>query len=214
MADDKTKDKAPLDTVNNPITKDTMRQLIKATVAKMGSKLTKDEKIEHAKLLVKIFEGGMSPKEAMAIKDEDLASMYSFGYSLANAGKYKEAREMFKYLYMLEPTRADFATALGVCHHQLKDYEYAANAYMVAFALNFEDPVPLFYAYDCFLNLNDTLGASIMLKSAIEKAGDEEKYAKMKEKAQALLDGLKNMKPGQKKKAPVPTEIPVQSMQG
>lgn len=204
-------DKA-FDPVNMPITAEGMRTLIKAAVSKTGTQQTKEEKIEQAKLLVKIFEGGMIPKEAMKISDKELASLYSFAFELAKSGKYAEARELFKYLCMLDPTESDFALSLGVCHHHLKDYKFAATAYMLASALNFDDPVPYFYAYDCCMQLKNPVSAAIMLQNVIDKAGDDAKYAQMKQRAKVLLDELQQ--PGGKTVATEQKNASLESMQG
>lgn len=172
------------------ITSESLREMIKSTVKKMGPQFSKEQKKEHAKLLLKIFEQGMSPREAMGIADQEIAQIYSYAYHLFSSGKYPEAKELFKMLLTLEPTHAGFATALGVCHHRLKEYEMALECYMLSAALNGSDPVPLFYAYDCCSNLKDPIPAGIMLCNVISRAGDQPLYAKIKERAQLLLDEL------------------------
>lgn len=175
-----------LDVLNS----ESIREQIKSIVSKMGPNVSKEEKKEHAKLLLKIFEKGMSPREAMQISDLDISQIYSFAYSKFNSGKYSDACELFKMLVLLEPMKSDFATSLGVCHHRLKNYKEALSAYMLGAALNPTDPVPIFYAYDCFLNLEEKASACIMLCNVISRAGDIPKYAKIKERAKLLLETL------------------------
>lgn len=172
------------------ITPESVRRMIKTTVSKMGPNFTVEQKKEHAKLLVKIFEKGMSPKEAMQVSDLEMSQIYSFAYSKFNAGQYAEACELFKLLLVLEPLEGGFATSLGVCHHRLGRYQYALPAYMLAAALNPTDPVPLFYAYHCFLNLEEKASACIMLCNVISRAGDQPKYATIKERAKLILETL------------------------
>lgn len=173
-----------------PLSKDELHQHIKSAVSKLGPNVSKEEKIEHGKILVKIFEKGMLPKEAMNISDEEIAQLYSFAYHQFSEGKYEDARELFKMMLSLEPLNPDFATALGVCHHRLKDFEYALQCYMLATMAAPDNPVPLFYAYDCFMNLNDEVCAGIMLCNVIAKAGNETKYEHIKSDAQIRLDQL------------------------
>lgn len=175
---------------NQEIPPEEIRACIKSAVNKLGPNFSKDEKKEHAKLLVQIFEKGMSPKKAMGISDEEVAQIYSFAYHQFAAKKYEDARELFKILFSLEPFNSDFATALGVCHHRLKDYEYALQCYMLNAALSPKDPVALFYAYDCYMNLKDDVPAGIMLCNVIARAGDQPAYAQLKKDAQARLDQL------------------------
>jgi type III secretion system low calcium response chaperone LcrH/SycD len=178
------------DTTNIPLNGEKIRGLIKTTVTKMGPHISKEEKKEHAKLLIKIFERGMTPQEAMGITDLDIREIYSLAYSLFVAGRHQEAREAFKLLLTLQPKEAGFSTSLGVCHHRLKNYEKAITCYMLSASLASQDPIPFFYAYDCYLNLNDKECAAIMLRSTIARAGDQPQYAKIKAKASMLLDGL------------------------
>lgn len=169
---------------------DEIRKYIKSAVNTLGPTFSKEEKKEHGKLLIKIFEKGMSPKEAMKISDEEIAQIYSFAYHKFSTGNYEDARELFKMLFSLEPFNSEFATALGVCHHKLKKYEYALQCYMLNATLAPTDPVALFYAYDCYLNLKDDISAGIMLCNVVARAGDQPAYAHIKKDAQMRLDLL------------------------
>lgn len=170
--------------------KEVLHQMIKAAVNKLGAECPKEQKIAHAKLLVKIFEEGIIPREAMNISDEEISRIYSFAYQLFNSGQYAQALELFKMLLVLEPVENGFAVALGACYHRLHDYENALRCYMLGSALAPDDPLPLFYAYDCCMNLQNKVSAGIMLCNVIAKAGNDARYAKMKERSQALLDNL------------------------
>jgi type III secretion system low calcium response chaperone LcrH/SycD len=172
------------------VSSEELHNYIKTTINKVAPQLTKDEKKEHAKLLVKIFEKGMSPKQAMNISDEEMAQIYSFAYHHFGGGKYNEAREMFKMMLMLDPANSDFATSLGICHHRLKDFELALPCYMLAAFLEPTNPVCLFYAYDCYVNLKDDMCAAVMLGNVVARAGNEAPYANIKKDAQARLDAL------------------------
>lgn len=172
------------------ISSDELHGFIKSAVSQLGQNLSKDEKTKHAKLLVDIFEKGMSPKEAMKISNQEIAQIYSFAYHQFAGGKYDEARELFKMLLTLEPQNSEFATALGVCHHRLKDYEYAISCYMLSALLDPKSPVAMFYAYDCYMNMNEEVAAGIMLCNVISRAGEQQQYAQIKADAQLRLDPL------------------------
>lgn len=188
MADPKTPEK---DNINDHrITKESLHEYIKMAVNKLGPEFTKEQKKEHAKLLVKIFEKGMSPREAMNISDSELAEIYSYAYHKFSEGDYLGARDLFKIMFSLDPMNCDFATALGVCFHRLKEYEQAINCYMMGFLLEPESPVCLFYAYDCFMKLENEVSAGIMLCNVITTAGDNPAYAHIKKDAQLRLDQL------------------------
>lgn len=173
-----------------PVSKEELRDAIKSAVNQLGPQVSKDEKKEHAKLLVKIFEQGMSPKQAMNISEEEILQIYSFAYHNFSTGKFAEARELFKVLLTLDPMNADFATALGVCHHRLGDYDLALACYMLNAFLAPKDPVALFYGYDCLINLKDEASAAMLLSSVIARAGDQKIYGKVKQDAQKLFERL------------------------
>ena len=84
------------------LTPELIRQLIKGAVSKLGPNFTKEQKIAHAKMLVKVFEQGLVPQEAMKISDLEISEMYSFAYQLFNAGQFPQALELFKMLLVLE----------------------------------------------------------------------------------------------------------------
>jgi len=180
----------PRKEAKSEITTGELHEYIKETVNKLGPDVSKEEKKEHAKLMVKIFEKGMSPKEAMQITDEEVAQIYSFAYSKFSAGQYADSRELFKMLLTLEPLNPDFATALGICHHRLKNYDYAINCYMLGGILDMKSPVCFFYLYDCYVNTNDMVAAGVMLCNVIARCGDQPIYASVKKDAQARLDVL------------------------
>lgn len=166
---------------------DVMRELIKLVVNENMADATKDKKKEQAKLLSKVFEKGMSPREALGMTDAQFAELYSYAYYLFGQKKYNESKELFKFLSTLDPKNTDFFISIGVCYHQLKDYEGALTFYLMANGLNAEDPLPSFYAYDCYMNLKLALFAGLSLCDAIGRCGDLPKYAKLKQRAEFLL---------------------------
>lgn len=172
------------------ISQEEVRGYIKEAVSKLGPQVSKEQKKEVAKLFVKVFEQGEMPKSAMGISEEEIAQLYSFAYHQFISGKYEDARELFKYLLSLDPANSSYATCLGVCHHRLKDYDFALHAYMLAAFLAPQDPLPLFYAYDCFNSLNNEPAAAVMLSNVVARAGDNKLYENMKKNAQTLLERL------------------------
>ena len=120
--------------------------------------------------------------------DKDIAPIYALAYNLFRAGKFAEAAEYYKVLLLLDPFRPSFSMALGACYHRIKKYDFAAILYMQASLFDNTDPLPFFYTYDCFMHLNDSESAILMLPNVIERAGESDKYKAIKQKAQLLLD--------------------------
>lgn len=169
---------------------DEVRQKIMQVVNAHGANMTKEQKKDYAKFLYKIFNEGMSPKEAMEIPEAQIAIIARNAYNFFSTGHYKEASDLFEILQTLEPTKAFFAISLGVCYHRMKNYEKALTNYIKATVFDLKDPVPFFYAYDCCLNLNSEVLALMMIRNAIKRAGDEPKYAVLKQKATLIEQAL------------------------
>lgn len=168
---------------------ETVKNLVKQTVASYGSELSKDEKIALAKMLMKVFEEGQSPKEAFNMPEHKICAAYSFANSMFTAGRYDHARNLFEILTMFDPYNPDFYIALGASYHRLKDYAEANACYIKGWAFDQTNPLPLFYAYDCFYQLHDLPAAKVTLENTIDACKDP-KYAKLKEKAKVLLESL------------------------
>lgn len=169
-----------------------LRTLIKTCVSKCPIPLAKEEKIRQAKLLLKAIEQKIPPKELLKISDKEIALLYSYAHTLYMGGQYDKACELFKMLTILEPEQPDFATAVGVCHQRMKSYLNAVYAYMYSFTLQPGNPIPLFYAYECFMQLNDLASAGMAIGGVVARAADDPKYAKLKARAELLYSQLEN----------------------
>lgn len=169
---------------------DEVREMIKKVVNAHGAGMTKEQKKEYATFLYKIFNEGMSPKEAIGIPEAQIALIARNAYNFFTTGHFEKAKDLFEILQTLEPTKAFFAISLGVCYHRLQNYEKALTNYIKATIFNTEDPVPFFYAYDCCLKLNSELLALMMLRNTIARAGSDPKYASLKQKAVLLEEPL------------------------
>lgn len=203
---EKTVDSIPkLPSMGDMIGQGDVREMIKTTVKKLGSQANTEEKKEQAKALVKIFEKGMSPMQALNFTTQEVSVIYSYAFHLFNSGKIEEARELFKILYLLNPQEPGLATALGVCHHRLNAYDHALTCYMAEAHLNPLDPVPLFYAYDIYMKQNEKAAAKLMLYNVIGRGKDNGLYTKMCQKAELLLDALEQQGTAEEQVKP-PTE--------
>lgn len=169
---------------------DTVKDAIKTSIKEIGRDLSNDKKIEIAKVLLKSTTQKLEPKVVLNVDDKNMASLYSYGYSLYNQGLYKDALTMFKILILLDDSRAEFIQCLAACYHRLKDYNTAAGMYIIYHQLEPEDPLALFYAYDCFINLNEREGAAGSLAVVVKMTENNEKYKSLHDKAQLLLDKL------------------------
>jgi len=166
------------------------KEIIENNLLKIKPGVSEKDKQKITSALLTMYGKGVPLGDAMGFSEGDLHQIYRFAYSEFYAGQYAVACELFKVLFHLRPSLNELATAIGVCHHRMGEYRLAISSYMLAGAMTPEDPVPYFYAYDCYKNLNRPFQTFIMLSTVIEKCKDRPEYAKLKEKAQILLDSV------------------------
>lgn len=139
----------------------------------------------------KMWNQGVSPKEAMGISSSYLENVYAQAYRLYNTGKYAEASHLFRILIMFNAMEPKYMLGLAACFHMLKEYVNAIQTYTMCSALDPKNPISHYHSSDCFIQMKEYLSAMLSLELAIERAGDKQEYAKMKERAQLSLQSLK-----------------------
>lgn len=138
-----------------------------------------------------LLKKGMPPKEAFNISDEKIEAIYANAYRLYNSGKYEEAGYLFRLLMLVEPTESKHAIGLGACLHLLKEYENAAQTYILAGIMDPENPVPHYHASDCYLQMRDKASAILMLDMAVKRSGEKPEYQILKDRALLTIESLK-----------------------
>lgn len=133
---------------------------------------------------------GKKPKDAFGMSDKEIENMYAFGYNLFTHGKYNDSQLMMRHLMSLDPDDYRYPLACAAAYHQMKDYERAAPFYINASKLNPETPLPHYYLYDCFKNLNEPLSALLMLDNVIARCGDNPNHAVLKERTTRMRASL------------------------
>ena len=158
---------------------------------KLGEDLKNSETEAYTQILKKASEGSVTPKDVLKISDAQIESIYAQAYRFYNTGKYKDATELFRYLMMLNPTEAKYALGLAACFHLMKDFEAAAQIYLLCNMLDDKSPIPAFHASDCYLQMKDKVSALVSLNMAIKKAGDKPEYQILKDRAHLTAEALK-----------------------
>lgn len=158
---------------------------------KIGEQLKETESGAYTEILKKATSGTVTPKDVLKISDAQVESIYAQAYRYYNTGKYKEATELFRYLMMLNPTEAKYTLGLAACFHLMKDFEAAAQIYLLCNMLDENSPIPAFHASDCYLQMKDKVSALVSLNMAIKKAGDKPEYQILKDRALLTAETLK-----------------------
>lgn len=168
-----------------------IEEIVDEAVMEMSPHGSENDRKECASLLINtLAEGRMPSAEEFGFTPPMLSDLYAYSYRLFNAGKYEEASILFALLGLIAPENPDYIFALGACNQKLKQYSRALNHYMAAFYLNPKNPLPFFHIADCYMQMKKPGHAIFSLGMVIAQAGNDQKYAVIKQKAQMMRDRL------------------------
>jgi type III secretion system low calcium response chaperone LcrH/SycD len=137
-----------------------------------------------------VLNKGMVPQDAVGISDTTTENLYNRAYQLYQGGKYTDALHHFRTLILMRATDMRFAFGLASCFHMLKTYEQAAEAYINCTLVDAKDPLPFYHASDCYIQMDNSGAAALMLNMAISRAGDQKRYQELKKQALLALEAL------------------------
>jgi type III secretion system low calcium response chaperone LcrH/SycD len=159
------------------------------------AKITEDAAPEIQKgvesFLDSVLKKGMSPKDALGLKDEMLEGLYAQAYHLFNNGKYKDATTIFRLLILLDALEAKYSMGLAACLHMMKEYAGAAQVYAMAGVLDMANPLPYYHASDCWIKLGDTEAALNSLEMVILRSQDIPQFKTLQDRCTMTMEGLK-----------------------
>lgn len=119
--------------------------------------------------------------------DQRLEEFYQHGYLLYKAGHYEKAKSYFNMLMVGNPQEPKYVMAAAACGHMIKEYSFAISLYVLASILDMENPIPLYYAADCYIKALDPMGAAVALQMAIDRCV-EPKLAALKKRMAVMLE--------------------------
>lgn len=166
------------------------QEAIEYTMENLGVELTESDRKKVKKILEDVVIQGKSPKKAIGLTPQDLENMYCYAYNLFTHGKFLESRLMMEHLLALDPEDSRYAIGCGAAFQQLKDYQMAAGYYLLAYQIDPQDPIPLYYTYECFMRLNEPISALSMLDKIILTIEDKPEHAILKERVQKTIETL------------------------
>lgn len=152
--------------------------------------LSKKEKENYRRVLLKIMEKRQSLPEIFAFTKEEMEYLYNYGYDFYKKGKYSDATGIFAILNSLDQNNSKYAMGFAAALQMQKEYHQAIDVYKMAAILNVVDPRPLYYMAECYLQSEDKVSAAYYLGAAIIIAGDNPKYFALKERAILVIQKL------------------------
>lgn len=154
------------------------------------------EKFDSVKqqLLLHLLEEGVITRDSLNIDEDNVKKLYERAYQLYSAGKYREAKGLFAFLLLFDSTDYNFIYGMATCCLMLKEYGEAARGYIQCGIVDPNNPMPYFYAADCYLQKDDLISACVALRIVIKRAQNRLEYAEMTHRAQLTLDALMHSK--------------------
>lgn len=190
------------------ITPELKQELDKAIDKKIESALKKihekfpDEELEkYRQLLTDVFKEGKSPKEAMGFSDAFIEALYASACQTFNGGDYDGAMPIFRLLMEMDPEKPRYVAALASCYFRKKEWEKALSMYVIASLCAPDDPMPFFYAAECYIQMNQLLEATFFLRGTIRRAERDPKLEPIARRAQLTMDGIYKILRGEKLEA-------------
>lgn len=150
------------------------------------------EKFESIKqqLILHLLKQGIISKESLHLDEDNVKKLYERAYQLYSAGKYREAKGLFAFLLLFDSTDYNFIYGMATCCLMLKDYGEAARGYIQCGIVDPDNPMPYFYAADCYLQNNDLISACVALRIVIKRAQHKPEYVELTHRTQLTLDAL------------------------
>lgn len=168
----------------------TTREQVKEAIDKVGTTMPPRTRQLAEDAIVKIMEG-VPPAIALGFTPDMMEVVYKYGYTLFQAGKFKEALDLFTFLRKLDVSSYRYSFAIAACHQYRHEYEEAGANYIICSYLDRLNPIPSFHLYDCFVKLDKPMSALQAIKETIALAELNPQYNELKEKALLEYKGFK-----------------------
>lgn len=164
----------------------------KSPTKKDSQKAEKLKEFEKDKkhLIDYLLQQGLLSKESLNLDEKLTQIIYEKAYQLYATGHYTKAKSLFTILVTCYPSNFQFLYSYATACFMLKDYAIAADCYARCSLLDPANPLPYFYAADCYLYLRDLLSACASLKLVIKTSSDYSEYAEIKHRALLILETL------------------------
>lgn len=152
-----------------------------------------EDKVKLEAALRSYASGNEPIYKALGISDKLMEQYYALAYRLYKMGNYKDSLTVFMNLYPKDGFNPRYTFGIAACHHQLKDYEQAANFYMLTCYLNKEDPISALHMYDCYMKMEDHWAAAYALGMVLSRTENNPNYPSMHKDARLRMDKIKEI---------------------
>jgi type III secretion system low calcium response chaperone LcrH/SycD len=140
-----------------------------------------------------LFKGG-SLADLRNITSDELDAVYALAYTEYGQHHFEKAEKLFTFLCLYDHRQQKHWMGLGACRQQLGQLKPAAQAFMLAGILEPDDPTPPLQLGECLLALGSLDEAARVLKLAVHKASQDQRHARIKARAEVLLNATRARK--------------------
>lgn len=144
---------------------------------------------EEIKQITKGILSGLTVAQATNTDPKTLEALYSLAYKCYTVEDYASAETIFEALCLYKHDEEKYWMGLAGSRQALQKYQQAIDAYsMAGLATQLKNPLPFFYASQCFLKMGNKEGAIGSLQSLLTMGDDtNSEHTLCKEKAQEIL---------------------------
>lgn len=128
--------------------------------------------------------------EVLNVAPELINELYHLGYTFYGQGKFKEAVSLFYYLTTFSPNEFKYIYALSAAFHQLKEFEQAASGFTLAYMIEPQNPLPVYYVADCLLQTDQKEAALEVIETTITICGEIKEHQALKERCLLIKNSL------------------------
>lgn len=165
------------------------------SVAERLGELTSNERGDINKqveaAMERVAKEGIPLYVAMNIPREVIDFTYNEAYNQYRNGHYEKAQEYFEVLNILDGKDKNFILGLAACLQMRKLYKGAVDIYDVLANVIPTSPLPHFYKYECYMQMNQVDEAKASLEKVISLAeSSPNEFKQMSDKAKLMLEGL------------------------
>ncbi|MBC6497309.1 MAG: SycD/LcrH family type III secretion system chaperone [Alphaproteobacteria bacterium GM7ARS4] len=168
--------------------------MTKKSVVPPTSVETNAEQIAESRKIAEDIVRGATLATMRGIDQKSLDALYALAYNDYNAGQYKQAETLFRFLCLYDHLDKRFWKGLAASLQNQGKYAEAAAVYGHQAILDVDDPEPPFQASFCFL-ADKRYGEARKALEAVVAIGEENPvHASYVSKAQDLLHSLERQK--------------------
>lgn len=121
-----------------------------------------------------------------------IEDIYRYACNLYKTGKYNDARPYFHLISMTNVQDPRYAMGIAACYHMLKNYKAAIQSYTLVSFVDPDNPIPQYHLADCFMHMNEPVGAYIALEMALTRCKkNPKKYKGLMHRVTLMLNRLK-----------------------